>query len=34
MTNTLTAALIGTIAGYLIAQHLPEIAWFLHALIG
>jgi hypothetical protein len=28
----LSAALIGAIAGYLIARHLAEIQWILHAL--
>jgi len=34
MTDTLSAAVIGTIVGYLIARHSPEIEWFLHLLIG
>ena len=33
MTDTLSAAVIGAIAGYLIA-HCPEIEWILHTLIG
>jgi hypothetical protein len=34
MKDTLSAAVIGVIAGYLIARHLPEIERILHALIG
>jgi len=34
MNDTLSAAAIGTIAGYLIARHCPEIEWLLHTLIG
>jgi hypothetical protein len=34
MNDTLSAAVVGAIAGYLIARHLPEIEWFIHALIG
>ena len=34
MTDTLSAAVIGAIVGYLIARHYPEIEWFLHILIG
>jgi hypothetical protein len=34
MTDTLSAAVIGAITGYLIARHCPEIEWILHALIG
>ena len=34
MTDTLSAAVIGAIAGYLIARHCPEIEWILHTLIG
>jgi hypothetical protein len=34
MSDTLSAAVIGAIAGYLIARHSPEIEWLLHALIG
>ena len=33
MIDTLSAAVIGAIAGYLIA-HCPEIEWILHTLIG
>jgi len=34
MSDTLSAAVIGAIAGYLIAQHSPEIDWILHTLLG
>jgi hypothetical protein len=34
MIDTLSAAMIGAIAGYLIARHSLEIAWILHTLIG
>jgi len=34
MTDTLSATVIGAIAGYLIARHGPEIEWFLHLLMG
>ena len=34
VNDTLSAAVIGAIAGYLIARHIPEIEWILHALIG
>jgi hypothetical protein len=34
MTDSLSAAVIGAIAGYLIARHCPEIEWILHTLIG
>jgi hypothetical protein len=34
MSDTLPAAVIGAIVGYLIAQHSPEIEWILHALFG
>jgi len=34
MSDTLSAAVIGAIAGYLIARHGPEIDWILHALFG
>jgi len=34
MTDTVSAAVIGAIAGYLIAGHCPEIEWFLHLLMG
>jgi len=34
MTDTLSATVIGAIAGYLIARHGPEIECILHALIG
>jgi hypothetical protein len=34
MNDTLSAAVIGAIAGYLIARHSPQIEWIVHALIG
>ena len=34
MNDTLSAAVIGAIAGYFIAQHAPEIEWILHMLNG
>ncbi len=34
MTDTLSAVVIGAIAGYLIARHCSEIEWILHTLIG
>ena len=34
MSDTLTAAVIGAIAGYLIARHSAEIEWIVHTLIG
>jgi hypothetical protein len=34
MNDTLSAAVIGAIAGYFIAQHGPEAEWILHMLIG
>ena len=34
MTDTLSAAVMGAIAGYLIARHCPEIEWFLRILTG
>jgi len=34
MTDTLSAAVLVAIAGYLIARHCPEIEWVLHTLIG
>jgi hypothetical protein len=34
MSDTLSAAVIGAIAGYLIARHTPEIEWILRTLIG
>jgi len=34
MSDTLSAAMIGGIAGYLIARHSREFEWILHALIG
>lgn len=34
MNETVSAALIGAIAGYLLARHGPEIAWLLHTLMG
>jgi len=33
MDDSVSAALIGAIAGYLIARHSPEIAWILHLLM-
>ena len=34
MGDTLSAAVIGAIAGYLIARHSPEIEWLLRTLFG
>jgi len=34
MTDTLSAAVIGAIAGYLIARHCPELDWILQILTG
>jgi hypothetical protein len=34
MSDTLSAVVIGAIAGYLIARHSTEIEWILHTLIG
>jgi hypothetical protein len=34
MSESLSAAVIGAIAGYLVARHAPEIEWFLHTLLG
>ena len=34
MSETLSAALLGAIAGYLIARHAPEILWIVRLLIG
>jgi hypothetical protein len=34
MNDALSAAVIGAIAGYLIARHSSEIEWILHTLIG
>jgi len=34
MSDTLAAAAIGVITGYLIARHGAEIQWILHTLIG
>lgn len=34
MGDTLSAVLIGAIAGYIIARHGSELAWILHILIG
>ena len=34
MSDTLSAAAIGAIAGYLIARHGSEIEWILRTLIG
>lgn len=33
MNHTLSAAVIGAIAGYLIARHIVEIEWIVHTLI-
>jgi hypothetical protein len=34
MNDALLAAVIGAIAGYMIARHCPEIAWILQILTG
>jgi hypothetical protein len=34
MKDTLSAAVIGAIAGYLAHRHWPEIDWILHILSG
>jgi hypothetical protein len=34
MDDSVSAALIGAIAGYLLACHGPELEWILHILIG
>lgn len=34
MSDTLSTAVIGAIAGYLIARHSSEIEWILRTLIG
>lgn len=34
MNDSLAAAAIGLIVGYLIARHSSEIEWILHTLIG
>ncbi len=34
MSDTVSAAVIGAIAGYLIARHSSEMEWILHILIG
>jgi hypothetical protein len=34
MSDTLSAAVIGAIAGYLIARHCPELDWLLRILTG
>ena len=34
MNDSLAAALVGVIAGYLIARHIPEIEVILHWLFG
>jgi hypothetical protein len=34
MSDTLSAAVIGAITGYLIARHSPEIAWIVRTLLG
>ncbi len=33
MNDVLSAALIGAMAGYLVARHFPEIEWILHTLL-
>ena len=34
MSDSLSAAVIGAIVGYLVARHSPEIEWLLHTLFG
>lgn len=34
MSDTLAAAVIGAIAGYIIARHCPELDWILRLLTG
>jgi hypothetical protein len=34
MNDSLPAAMMGAIAGYLIARHSPEIEWLLRTLFG
>jgi len=34
MSDTLSAAVLGALAGYLLARHCPEIEWILHTLLG
>lgn len=34
MADTLSGALVGAIAGYLLARHSAEIEWLLHTLTG
>ena len=34
MTDTLSATVIGAIAGYIIARHCPELDWILQILTG
>ncbi len=34
MKDTATAAVLGLIAGYIIHQHWPQLAWLLRLLIG
>jgi hypothetical protein len=34
MDDSVSAALIGAIAGYLLARHSPEIEWILRLLMG
>jgi hypothetical protein len=34
MNDRLSAALVGAIAGYLVARHIPEIEWILRVLFG
>jgi hypothetical protein len=34
MSDTLSAAVLGALAGYLLVRHCPEIEWILHTLLG
>jgi hypothetical protein len=34
MTDTLSAAVSGAVAGFLLARHTTKIDWILHILIG
>ncbi len=34
MNDSLSAAVIGALAGYLVARHIAEIEWILHMLVG
>jgi len=34
MNDSLSAAVLGAIAGYLVARYIPEINWILQILIG